>query len=51
MGMSQYKRLYKHEAITVPISEIWLTEVVHIARNPHYTCVGKIYQKGIDYYV
>jgi len=41
MGATSYKKTHMSDAITIPVSEIQLTEAVHIAGNPHYTCVGK----------
>lgn len=41
MGTTSYKKAHMRDAIIIPISEIQLTEAVHIAGNPHYTCVRK----------
>jgi hypothetical protein len=41
MWATSYKKAHMSDAITIPVSEIQLTEAVHIAGNPHYTCVGK----------
>lgn len=41
MGTTSYKKAHINDAITIPVSEIQLTEAVHIAGNPHYTCAGK----------
>lgn len=41
MGTTLYKKAHMSDAITIPVSEIRLTEAVHIAGNSHYTCAGK----------
>lgn len=41
MGTALYKKAHMGDAITIPVSEIQLTEAIHIAGNPNYKCVGK----------